>query len=300
MGRQCNALRIHLLDESSHRLDSVRCQENISTPNNAGISLSSSQKKICHIFVAFSGNGQKYGSDEPLVVPVNGPLAQFPALITADNFPLFPFTDQFNTGFEINPANKVSLAGDLNIPVPGWGNFDVDGNLYYGNVNVDAKVGYQIRPSNKLKIKPETLALLGQNPEFRAARKRAKEVVVGRIPYGYEPIKCKPPYCNPFVHHTAVAVEVEQGDDTFFIGGIDFPLPLGPFGSGVRLPLSGALEAGTSPYAYAHGNAFNPVSPFDLKSLDDDGVGNRPIRRSPARNIDKEEFYKKFYDKLPQ
>lgn len=72
-----------------------------------GISLSSSQKKICHIFVAFSGNGQKYGSDEPLVVPVNGPLAQFPALITADNFPLFPFTDQFNTGFEINPANKV-------------------------------------------------------------------------------------------------------------------------------------------------------------------------------------------------
>ncbi|KIH55022.1 hypothetical protein ANCDUO_14830 [Ancylostoma duodenale] len=247
---------------------------------------------------------QKYGNDEPLVVPVQGPLAQFPALVTADNFPLFPFTDQFNTGIEINPANKVSVAGDMNIPVPGWGNFDVDGNLYFGRINVDTKVGYQIRPTNKLNIKPETLALLGQNPAFRAARKKAKEVVVGRIPYGYEPIKCKPPYCNPFVHHTGVAVEVEQGDDSFFIGGIDFPLPIGPFGSGVRFPLSGAVEAGTSPYAYAHGHAFNPVSPFDLQAINDEDVtqvGNRqPIRRSPAKNFDRNAFYSKFFDKLPQ
>ena len=58
------------------------------------------------------------------------------------------------------------------VPVPGWGNFDVDGNLYYGNINFDAKVGYQIRPTNKLNIKPETLALLNQNPAFREARSR--------------------------------------------------------------------------------------------------------------------------------
>ncbi|KAE9418576.1 hypothetical protein Angca_001854, partial [Angiostrongylus cantonensis] len=217
-------------------------------------------------------HGQRYGGEEPLVVPLRGPLAQFPALVTADNFPLFPFTDQFNTGVEINPANKVSLAGDLNIPIPGWGNFDLDGTLYLGHINVDAKAGYQTRPTNKLGIKPETLALLGQSPEFRAARKNAKELVVGRIPYGYEPIKCKPPYCNPFVHHSGVAVEVEQGDDWFFIGGIDFPLAIGPLGSGVRFPLSGALEYGTSPYAYAHGDAFNPVSPFDLKSINDEDI----------------------------
>ncbi|KJH52402.1 hypothetical protein DICVIV_01379 [Dictyocaulus viviparus] len=224
------------------------------------------------LFLIDNVYGQKYGSDEPLVVPLSGTLAQFPALITADNFPLFPFTDQFSTGVEINPANKVSVAGDLNIPVPGWGNFDVDGNIYFGHINVDAKAGYQIRPTNKLGIKPETLALLGQNPEFRLARKQAKELVVGRIPYGYEPIKCKPPYCNPFVHHAGAAVEVEQGDDWFFIGGIDFPLPIGPLGSGVRFPLSGAVEAGTSPYAYAHGNAFNPVSPFDLKAINDEDI----------------------------
>lgn len=62
------------------------------------------------------------------------------------------------------------MAGDLIVPVPGWGNFDVDGNVYYGHINVDTKVGYQIRPTNHLNIKPETLALLGQNPAFREAR----------------------------------------------------------------------------------------------------------------------------------
>uniref|UniRef100_A0AC35U2M5 BTB domain-containing protein n=1 Tax=Rhabditophanes sp. KR3021 TaxID=114890 RepID=A0AC35U2M5_9BILA len=182
--------------------------------------------------------GQVVGSTVPLVV--NGdPKTQFPELITADNFPLFPFllfllksprilVDQLNWGIELNPANKVAFASDLNIPVPGWGNFDLDGNLYTGHINTDTRVGMQVRPVNKLKIKPETLVLLGQNPAFRAARKKAKEVLIGKLPYNYEPLKCKPPYCNPFVQHTAVAVEFEEGDDTFFIGGIDFPMPIGP------------------------------------------------------------------------
>uniref|UniRef100_A0A1I7YLJ8 Plastocyanin-like domain-containing protein n=1 Tax=Steinernema glaseri TaxID=37863 RepID=A0A1I7YLJ8_9BILA len=220
---------------------------------------------------------QKYGGDTPIIVPTD-PGAQFPNLVTADNFPLFPFTDQFNTGLEWNPANKVSLAGDLNVPIPGWGVWDMDANLYTGHINSDVKVGYQIRPTNHLNIKPETLALLGQNPAFRAARKAAKEVLVGRLPYGYEPIKCKPPYCNPFVHHVGVGVEVEEGDDTFFIGGVDFPLPVGENGAGVRFPLSGALEQGTSPWAYAHAHAFNPSSPFDLSKVDD-------VRRSPIKKL---------------
>uniref|UniRef100_A0AC34GWT4 Uncharacterized protein n=1 Tax=Panagrolaimus sp. ES5 TaxID=591445 RepID=A0AC34GWT4_9BILA len=144
-----------------------------------------------------------------------------------------------------------------------------------------------VHPTNHLNIKPETLALLHQNPAFRKARKEAKEVTVGRLPYGYEPIRCKPPYCNPFVHYTAVGVEVEQGDDTFMIGGLDFPLPVGTNGAGVRVPFSGALEQGTSPYAYAHGNAYNPVSPFDFNKLDNVKtskkvvVTNKEKRRAP-------------------
>jgi hypothetical protein len=46
------------------------------------------------------------GDDSPIIIPT-GPASQFPDLITADNFPLFPFTDQFNQGIELNPANKI-------------------------------------------------------------------------------------------------------------------------------------------------------------------------------------------------
>uniref|UniRef100_A0A8R1V683 Uncharacterized protein n=1 Tax=Pristionchus pacificus TaxID=54126 RepID=A0A8R1V683_PRIPA len=231
---------------------------------------------------------QRYGDNDPIVIPTRGLESSFPNLVTSDNFPLFPFTDQFNTGMELNPANKISMAGDINVPVPGWGQFDVDGNLYFGHINFDSKIGWQIAPTNHLNIKPETLALIGQNPAFREARRKVQEVVVGRVPYGYEPIKCKPPFCNPFVHHTAVAVEVEEGDDTFFIGGIDFPFPLGPDGSGVRFPLSGAVEQGTSPVAYAHGHAFNPVSPFDMQSLRDDTLPPRNAKRRMESRLEKE------------
>jgi hypothetical protein len=62
-------------------------------------------------------------------------------------------------------------------------------------------------------------------------------------------------------------------------------LPLGADGSGVRFPLSGAVEQGSSPVAYAHGQAFNPVTPFDLASLDNHPpdtniIGRRRHRRS--------------------
>ena len=76
-----------------------------------------------------------------------------------------------------------SLAGDLNIPVPGWGNFDMDANIYTGHINVDTKVGYQLTPTNHLNIRPETLALLGQNPKFRAARSKILLDLQSQLPF---------------------------------------------------------------------------------------------------------------------
>uniref|UniRef100_A0A914CN72 Uncharacterized protein n=1 Tax=Acrobeloides nanus TaxID=290746 RepID=A0A914CN72_9BILA len=172
-------------------------------------------------------------------------------------------------GWDYNTANQI-FSGDVNIPIPGWGNWDLDMNAQQGNVDTVLRLGYQVNPTNWLNIKPETLALLHQNPAFRKAKKNAKTVSVGRLPYHYEPLRCKPPYCNPFVHHTAVSVDYEPGDDYFFLGGIDFPIPLGAKGAGVRFPLGGAVESGTSPFAYAHAHAINPASPFDFTSIDGD------------------------------
>lgn len=50
---------------------------------------------------------QRYGDNDPIVIPTRGLESSFPNLVTSDNFPLFPFTDQFNTGMELNPANKI-------------------------------------------------------------------------------------------------------------------------------------------------------------------------------------------------
>lgn len=66
------------------------------------------------------------------------------------------------------------------------------------------------------------------------------------------------------------------GNDYFALGGIDFPIPVGPKGAGVRVPIAGALEIGSTPYAYAHGHAFNPASPFDFTKIDN-------VRRKPSK-----------------
>ncbi|VDM68518.1 unnamed protein product [Strongylus vulgaris] len=95
-------------------------------------------------------------------------------------------------------------------------------------------------------------------------------------------------------NHSLNARFTSPGDDLFFVGGVDFPVPTGDTG-GVRFPLSGAFEYGTSPYSYAHGSAFNPVSPFDLKSLNDEDVSQTdPKLQSPKKKISKHEFHKKF------
>uniref|UniRef100_A0A0K0E3D9 Peptidase A1 domain-containing protein n=1 Tax=Strongyloides stercoralis TaxID=6248 RepID=A0A0K0E3D9_STRER len=239
----------------------------------------------------FKTNHQILGSSEPLVINNDRKNSQFPELVTADNFPLFPFTDQFNWGIEVNPANKVALSTDVNIPVPGWGNWDMDGTLYTGHINTDTRVGTIVRPVNRLNIKPETFALLGQNPSFREARKNAENVLVGKLPYNYEPLRCKPPYCNPFVSFVGAGSEFEEGDDIFFIGGLDFPVSIGPLGQGVRFPLSGVVEYGTTPVSYMHANAYNPVSPFDFTKIDN-------IRRKPSKVINnKLNFLKKLFRK---
>ncbi|CAJ0570759.1 unnamed protein product, partial [Mesorhabditis spiculigera] len=86
-------------------------------------------------------------------------------------------------------------------------------------------------------------------------------------------------------------------DDTFFIGGLDLPLPIGEMGQGVRFPLSGAVEQGTSPYAYAHGQAYNPVSMWDMEKMEDDTKPINMRRRAPQKFpvTEKKEFYRKFF-----
>lgn len=68
---------------------------------------------------------------------------------------------------------------------------------------------------------------------------------VAVLPGNFVPLRCKPPFCNPFLHNLAFGVDVEPGDDALVDLGMDFPVPLGPAGVGVRMPLSGELSTFT-------------------------------------------------------
>ncbi|KJH52400.1 hypothetical protein DICVIV_01377 [Dictyocaulus viviparus] len=41
--------------------------------------------------------------------------------------PVFPFTSEFNNGLDVNPGTRITVDGNLNIPIPGWGIWDYKG-----------------------------------------------------------------------------------------------------------------------------------------------------------------------------
>ncbi|VDN23973.1 unnamed protein product, partial [Cylicostephanus goldi] len=136
--------------------------------------------------------------------------------------PIFPFTSEFNNGLDVNPGTRVTVDGNVNVPILGWGIWDYKENV----------------PS----------------------------IPVSVLPGNFVPLRCKPPFCNPFVHNTAFGVDVEPGDDYLFDGGLDFPIPLGPSGVGVRFPLSGAVNVGTDPLLITYGHGMGPVEPPGFRS----------------------------------
>ncbi len=85
---------------------------------------------------------------------------------------------------------------------------------------------------------------------------------MGRLPGDFRPVSCKPPLCNPFVHDFGVGVDVEPGDDFVLDGLLDFPIPLWAPGGGIRFPLDGALQVGTSPIVVNYGHALSPIDPL--------------------------------------
>lgn len=85
---------------------------------------------------------------------------------------------------------------------------------------------------------------------------------MAQLPSGWQPVNCKPPMCNPFVHTFDTAVQVFPSSGGWFDGGLDFPVPTGPMGQGVRFPLSGGMFAGRQPIGFNYGQHINPIVPF--------------------------------------
>uniref|UniRef100_A0A914PFC1 Uncharacterized protein n=1 Tax=Panagrolaimus davidi TaxID=227884 RepID=A0A914PFC1_9BILA len=148
----------------------------------------------------------------------------------------------------------------------GWGVWDYKGGVRAGAANTRVGFGALGAPTNIFGISPETIETLASDELFNKAREKIPSIPVAVLPGNYVPVRCKPPFCNPFVHNTAFGVDVEPGDDVLFDGGLDFPLPLAPSGVGVRIPVSGGVSVGTDPLLITYGHGMGPVEPPNFKS----------------------------------
>ncbi|GMR53394.1 hypothetical protein PMAYCL1PPCAC_23589 [Pristionchus mayeri] len=216
---------------------------------------------------AFPPNPSVY---EPRVEDYNLPpfYQPHPGRDASSLTPIFPFTSEFNNGLDINPGTRVTVDGNLNAPILGWGIWDFKGGVKVGRPNTRVGFGSLNRPTNNLGISPETIAALGNDKIFNEAREKVPSIPVSVLPGNFVPIRCKPPFCNPFLHNLAFGVDVEPGDDYLFDAGFDFPIPLGPAGVGVRFPISGAVNVGTDPLLITYGHGMGPVEPPGFRKKD--------------------------------
>uniref|UniRef100_A0A1I8ADT6 Uncharacterized protein n=1 Tax=Steinernema glaseri TaxID=37863 RepID=A0A1I8ADT6_9BILA len=181
--------------------------------------------------------------------------------------PIFPFTSTFSNGLDVNPGTRVTVDGNMNVPIMGWGMWDYKGGIRLGRANTRVGFGSIGRPTNVFGISKETIAALGADETFNKAREGVPSIPVAVLPGNFVPLRCKPPFCNPFVHNLGFGIDVEPGDDFIVDGGLDLPIPLAPSGVGVRFPLSGAVNVGTDPFLITYGHGLGPVEPpnFDGK-----------------------------------
>lgn len=98
--------------------------------------------------------------------------------------------------------------------------------------------------------------------DFCSVSAQVESIPVAVLPGNFVPIRCKPPFCNPYLHNLAFGVDVEPGDDFLADGGIDFPIPLEAGGIGVRFPLNGGVNVASDPMLITYGHGLGPVDPF--------------------------------------
>lgn len=101
--------------------------------------------------------------------------------------PLFPFHSQYSNGLDINPGTRVTVDGNLNVPIMGWGMWDYKGKfrrgkmtyftfVHLGGVKMgrpNTRVGFGSlnAPTNVLGISGDTIAALAKDGTFQQSRR---------------------------------------------------------------------------------------------------------------------------------
>ncbi|KRX96934.1 UDP-glucuronic acid decarboxylase 1 [Trichinella pseudospiralis] len=203
------------------------------------------------------------------------PMSQHPFSISYYPFPgrngvvlspQFPLTHQFSNGLQYGSGGGYYQRGRLNIPFLKWGAIWNKRSLITAGGNAPwYNYGHMVQPTNSLGLRPAEITKMMMDPLFNEARIRKSgrvPIPVSNLPGDYNPAYCQPPFCNPFTHTFGIGIMHQESKNFEIDGLLDFPVPTGSFGQGIRFPLSGNGYFGPFPASLFYGHHVHPVNPF--------------------------------------
>ncbi|KRZ13884.1 UDP-glucuronic acid decarboxylase 1 [Trichinella zimbabwensis] len=203
------------------------------------------------------------------------PMSQHPFSISYHPFPgrngvvlspQFPLTHQFSNGLQYGSGGGYYQRGRLNIPFLKWGAIWNKRSLLTAGGNAPwYNYGHMVQPTNSLGLRPAEITKMMMDPLFNEARitKSGRvPIPVSNLPGDYNPAYCQPPFCNPFTHTFGIGIMHQESKNFEIDGLLDFPVPTGSFGQGIRFPLSGNGYFGPFPASLFYGHHVHPVNPF--------------------------------------
>ncbi|KFD56006.1 hypothetical protein M514_03130 [Trichuris suis] len=216
-------------------------------------------------------NGRSYEYHVPPVDdnPFGPARYPFPGRDGTNLAPQFPLSHQFANGLQYGTGGGYYQRGKLNIPLPRWGAiWDLKSLLTAGTNAPWYNYGHFVQPVNPLKLRPSEVMKAMMDPEFREARNKhplySRITSVQNLPGDWDPVYCKPPFCNPFVHTMGLGMRYQKSLNLALDGLLDFPIRTGPYGEGIRFPLTGSFYSGPFPPSLFYSHHINPVDPFPI------------------------------------
>ncbi|KAE9550490.1 hypothetical protein FO519_006292 [Halicephalobus sp. NKZ332] len=198
----------------------------------------------------------------PMIYEIPGPFEPLPGRThNGDYWPVFPFSNQYSGGVDLDPSISRHIGGDLNIPVPSWGMMDITGHFFNRISDTTTKFGYINHPVNMLGLSKQDFATLVSDPRVQANRYVHPTLPLGKVPRTNVPVSCKPPMCNPYVGTFTLGIDHDIGGHDGNDGDINIPFPISK-GVAYRFPFGGNYYYDLDNITVTYGHNLSPLDPF--------------------------------------
>ncbi|VDN07152.1 unnamed protein product [Thelazia callipaeda] len=179
-----------------------------------------------------------------------------------DNYwPIFPFSNQFQLGLDVDPAQSRHAGGDIYVPVPTWGIWDFSGRAFYRIQDYNALIGYHSSPVNMLGLTKDDFLQLLTDQSMHINQNNQPLIPVANLPRSFVPMSCRPPMCNPYTQNFGLGIVYDWGFGNGLDGELDLPVPISK-NLAYRLPVSGNIYYHPDNLTITYGHNLAPIDPF--------------------------------------